>query len=186
MRYIICRFCGHENPTGGDACENCGAEFNEGMPESASTFEGRLLGTALGALATGEPLWLSRETSALMAVERMKAAGVDYVLVGDGIHLDGIFSDRDAMLRLPGRAAPAPKLAEVMTREPVVLRPEDTVALGIHKMAVAEVRHLPLAGDGGVVGVIAARDIFRHLATRLDVTDARRRGDGRGPGGGTD
>jgi len=173
MRFITCRFCGHENPPGGDACENCGAEFSEGMPEPAGSFEGRLLGTGLGTLVSSDPVWLDRSTSALTAVERMKAAGVDYVLVGDGAHLEGVFSDRDAMLRLAGTTGSPPPLADVMTRDPAVLRPDDTVALGIHKMAVGGVRHVPLAADGRVTAVVAARDIFRHLATRLDVLDAR-------------
>jgi CBS domain-containing protein len=173
MRYITCRFCGHDNPTGGDACENCGAEFSEGMPESPAAFEGRLLGTSLGALASASPLWLDGATSALAAVERMKAEGVDCVLVGRGGRLAGIFTDRDAMLQLSGRSGPPPTLNEVMTRDPVVLRPDDTVALGIHTLAVGGIRHLPLVADDRVTGLVAARDVFRHLATRLQAPDAR-------------
>jgi CBS domain-containing protein len=171
MRYIVCRFCGYENPTGGDACENCGAEFSEGMPEAPATFEGRLLGTRLGALPGTRPLWLDAGTGALAAVERMKADGVDFVLVGDARAPLGIFTDRDAMLKLPGRTGSAPTLRELMTRDPVVLRADDTVAVGIHKMAVGGFRHLPLADERGVTMVIAARDVFRHLATRLDEGD---------------
>jgi CBS domain-containing protein len=184
MRYIVCRFCGHENPTGGDACENCGAEFSEGMPESATTFDGRLLGVGLGALVSASPTWLTRTDRALDAVASMKADGVDYVLVGEGGRLEGIFTDRDAMLKLPGWTGSSPALDEVMTRGPIVLRPDDTVALGIHKMADAGVRHLPLAAAGQVTAVVAARDIFRHLATRLEALDARAAGTGsRSPGG---
>ena len=167
MRHIVCRFCGHENPTGGDACENCGAEFSEGMPESPAGYEGRLLGTWLGALARPSPPWLDGSTSALTAVEQMRAHEVDVVLVGDGHRLAGIFTDRDAMLKLPGQAGPAPALREAMTPDPVILRPDDTVAVAIHKMAVAGVRHVALADATGVTAVVAAWDVFRHLATRL-------------------
>jgi CBS domain-containing protein len=167
MRYIVCRFCGHENPTGGDACENCGAEFSEGIPESPAAFEGRLLGAKLGALARPSPPWLEPSTSALDAVERMRAEDVDVVLVGDGHRLAGLFTDRDAMLGLAG-PGPGPALRDVMSADPVVLRADDTVAVAIHKMAVAGVRHVALADETGVIAVVAARDVFRHLATRLD------------------
>jgi CBS domain-containing protein len=167
MRYIVCRFCGHENPTGGDTCENCGAEFNEGMPEPPASFEGRLLGAPLGSLAGAAPIWMDGGASALDAVARMQADGADVVLVGDGRRPAGIFTDRDAMLQLPGRPGPAPALQDVMTRDPVILRPDDTVAVGIHKMAIAGIRHVPLADESGVTAVVAARDIFRHLVGRL-------------------
>jgi signal-transduction protein with cAMP-binding, CBS, and nucleotidyltransferase domain len=168
QRSIICRFCGFENPVGGDACENCAAEFSEGMPESPLTFEGRLLGTSLGGLATGGALWLDADTDALDAVARMKADGTDCVLVGDGGRLVGIFTDRDAMVKLASRPHPVPSLREVMTAEPDVLRPGDTVAIAIHKMAVGRIRHLPLVDDDGSVTVVGARDLFRHLAARRD------------------
>jgi CBS domain-containing protein len=168
MRFITCRLCGHQNPTGGDACENCGAEFSEGKPEPAGGFEGRLLGTPLGALTVTPPLWLAAATDALAAVEQMKAGGFDCVLVGEPGQLAGIFTDRDAILKLSGLPLARVALDTVMTRNPVVLRPEDTVAMGIHKMAVGGFRHLPLAAAEGVVGVVAARDIFRHLAARLE------------------
>jgi CBS domain-containing protein len=167
QRSIVCRFCGFENAVGGDACENCGAEFSEGMPESPAAFEGRLLGTRLGDLAMGRVLWLDATTDALVAVERMKAEGVDCVLVGTAGQLAGIFTDRDAMLKLAGRSGPAPALASVMTAKPDVLRAADTVATAIHKMAVGRLRHVPLMHDDGSITVVAARDIFRHLAARL-------------------
>ncbi len=167
QRAILCRFCGFENPVGGDACENCAAEFSEGMPESPAAFEGRLLGTRLGDLATGPVLWLDAATDALVAVERMKAEETDCVLVGSAGQLAGIFTDRDAMLKLAGRSGPAPALEALMTAHPEVLRAGDTVATAIHKMAVGKFRHVPLTDDDGSITVVAARDVFRHLAARL-------------------
>lgn len=164
---ITCRLCGFENPVGGDACANCDAEFSEGVPEAPSTFEGRMLGMHLGDLATGPVLWLDAGTDALDAVTRMKAAGTDYVLVGLDGRLEGIFTDRDAMLKLAGISGPTPRLGDVMSRHPEVLRAEDTVATAIHKMAVGTLRHLPLHDDDGSITVVTARDIFRHLAARL-------------------
>ena len=54
-----------------------------------------------------------------------------------------------------------------MTPDPVVLRPEDTLAMAIHKMAVGEFRHIPIVDDGRPIGVVAAADVFRHLVSSL-------------------
>jgi CBS domain-containing protein len=51
-----------------------------------------------------------------------------------------------------------------MTPDPVVLRQDDPVAVAIHKMAVGGFRHVPIVDDGVPIGVVSARDVFRHLA----------------------
>jgi CBS domain-containing protein len=55
-----------------------------------------------------------------------------------------------------------------MTRDPVVLRRSDAVAVAIHKMAVGGFRHVPIVDGGAPIGVVSARDVFRHLAAGLD------------------
>ena len=51
-----------------------------------------------------------------------------------------------------------------MTRDPVVLRHDETIAVAINKMAVGGFRHIPIVEDGRPTGVVTARDVFRHLA----------------------
>lgn len=161
---IRCRFCGFDNPVGGDNCENCGAELNEGVPEPVSEFEGGFLGTRLSQLATSGWLRLEQDVPALEAVGRMKSESADCVLVTHRGELAGIFTDRDAMLKLAGRRPPGPTLREAMTPDPDVLLAGDTVAMAIHRMAVGGLRHIPLVHPDGSVTVVAARDLFRHLA----------------------
>jgi hypothetical protein len=40
------------------------------------------------------------------------------------------------------------RVGDLMTHDPVVLRPDDSVAVAIHKMAVGGFRHIPLVNDG--------------------------------------
>jgi CBS domain-containing protein len=62
-----------------------------------------------------------------------------------------------------------------MTTDPVVLRPDDSVAVAIHKMAVGGFRHIPLVDDGRATGIVTARDLFRHILklTRLSLARLR-------------
>ena len=101
------------------------------------------------------------------AVRRMHDNGTDCVLVVDGGRLVGIFTDRDAVLKVAGRELKARPIAELMTHDPVVVRHDDTVAVAINKMAVGGFRHIPIVEDGRPTGLVSARDVFRHLARTL-------------------
>lgn len=165
---MICPVCGWQNFLGEDACENCGADLSSAdTPEATTTFHGRLLGMRLEKLGTTRPAMADAETSAGEAIERMRRDNVDFLLVVEGGTLVGIFTDRDAILKIGTRIDDPRPLREVMTPDPVVLQHDDPVAVAIHKMAVGEFRHVPIVEDGRPVGVVSARDVFRHLATGL-------------------
>ena len=94
------------------------------------------------------------------------------ILVVEGGRLVGIFTERDAALKLAGPAGAGIDLAttpirDVMTHDPVVLRAADSVAVAVQKMAVGGFRHIPITDDGRPTGVVTARDVFRHLAATL-------------------
>jgi CBS domain-containing protein len=82
--------------------------------------------------------------------------------------LVGIFTERDALLKLADKQRlDLFDVRDVMTRDPVVLRPDDSLALAIHKMAVGGFRHIPVMDGDRPVGVVAARDIFHHVLAVL-------------------
>jgi CBS domain-containing protein len=90
-------------------------------------------------------------------------------MVVDGDRLLGIFSERDAMLRLNVDAAKMVDrpVSEVMTVNPATLRDRDKIAFALHRMNVGGFRHLPILDDGDkLVGVISIRDILRYLTAR--------------------
>ena len=101
------------------------------------------------------------------AIRRMHESGTDCLLVCDGDRLQGIFTDRDAVMKAADKRLGLYTVADFMTPDPVVLRSEDTLAVAIHKMAVGEFRHIPITDDGRPIGVVAAADIFRHLVRAL-------------------
>jgi CBS domain-containing protein len=97
----------------------------------------------------------------------MQAEGIDCLLVTENGALVGIFTDRDAILKVAGQGASDRTIGEVMTHDPVILRSGDAVAVAIHKMAVGGFRHIPIIEDGRPTGVVSARDVFAHLARTL-------------------
>ena len=165
---MICPVCGWDNFLGEDACENCGADlWRSDTPQETTSFHGRLLGMHLDKLGAARPIVVDAEVSVADAIDRMRRDSIDCLLVMEQGSLVGIFTDRDAVLKVGATVGDRRPLREVMTGDPVVLRREDPVAVAIHKMAVGGFRHVPIVDDGRPIGVVSAKDVFRHLAAGL-------------------
>ena len=161
---MLCPVCRHDNFEGEDSCDNCGADLRSSdIPQSPIDFEGRLLGEHLDVLGLGDPPLVDGGEPVPAALARMRSEGLDCLLVMSGERLVGIFTDRDAMLKVAGHEAAAFAVRDVMTGDPVVLRHDDTLAVAINKMAVGGFRHIPIVDGHRPVGVVAARDVFRHI-----------------------
>jgi len=164
-----CPVCGFVNLVGADICDNCGADiFGHDTPFQAPAFKGQLLGEHLDELGSPAPITVGPDTPIGVAISRMAEAEADCVLVVSGDRLVGIFTDRDAILKVAGDAGGGRTVGDLMTHDPVVLRRSDAVAVAIHKMAVGGFRHVPIVDGGAPIGVVSARDVFRHLAAGLD------------------
>ena len=165
---MICPVCRFGNFPGDDTCANCGADlWNADTPQPVTTFRGRLLGLHLDELGAPAPNLIDAGASVDEAISRMQSDGIDCLLVTVEEALVGIFTDRDAILKVAGRPTAGRTMGDVMTHDPVILRSGDPVAVAIHKMAVGGFRHVPIVKGGVPVGVVSARDVFRHLAADL-------------------
>ena len=166
---MICPVCRFGNFPGDDTCANCGADlWGVDTPQPATSFQGRLLGLHLDELGAPPPFLIDAGTTVDAAIDRMRAGGIDCLLVTEGGTLVGIFTDRDAILKVAGTTHGNRPVRELMTPDPVILRSGDPVAVAIHKMAVGGFRHVPIVRGGVPVAVVSARDVFRHLAARID------------------
>lgn len=97
----------------------------------------------------------------------MTAHNIGSVLVIDGDRLVGIFTERDALRRVLGRDLDPDltPLAEVMTRDPDTIGPDDSVCDAIRRMDEFGYRHLPVVERGRIVGLLSTRDCpFDELA----------------------
>ena len=166
---MICPVCRFGNFPGDDNCANCGADLRSvDTPQQITTFRGELLGLHLDELGAPAPHMIDAGASIDEAIARMQADSVDCLLVTEQGALVGIFTDRDAILKVAGQPTAGRTIAEVMTHDPVILRSGDPVAVAINKMAVGGFRHVPIVKGGEPVGVVSARDVFKHLASGVD------------------
>ena len=124
-----CPTCGFDNLLGSDICDNCGSDLaGHDTPQSATTFRGRLLGERLDRLRIAPPEIVDASADVDDAIRRMHDKGIDCVLVVEAGRLVGIFTDRDAVLKVAGTKSGGKPISAVMTHDPVVLRHDETGA----------------------------------------------------------
>jgi CBS domain-containing protein len=163
---MTCPDCGHENIDGMDACDHCGQDLSSiDIPTPRAGLQRAIMETPLRDLAPVPALVVSLRDSVGDVVRKMRERRLGCVLVMDGVQLVGIFTERDALTRLTGRRSDLALLqvGEVMTRDPKVLRDEDTLAAALHYMAVGNYRHIPIVGPGKPPRFVSVRGVLRYL-----------------------
>ena len=166
---MICPACGFDNLQGADNCENCGADLRTAdIPAPGNAFEARLVSAPLSALNPPSPLTTTPETPIADAVRLMQEASVGCLVVEHGGAVRGILTERDCVLKLNQAALGGTTVGQIMTPDPVLLRPDDSLAVAINKMAIGGFRHIPLVENGHATGIVSARDLFRYILDTID------------------
>jgi CBS domain-containing protein len=63
------------------------------------------------------------------------------------------------------------RVADVMTRDPVTLEPEDTLARALEVMRLNGIRRVPIVLAGGLVGLLAEGDLKRAQPSTLSSSE---------------
>jgi CBS domain-containing protein len=108
---------------------------------------------------------VSPETTVLVAVQQMNDRKIGALLVLERGGPVGIFTERDVLVRVVAAGAD-PKttpVSEVMTRSPVMVRSDVTVADTMVVMTERRCRHLPVVDDTKLRGLISIGDLMSWL-----------------------
>jgi CBS domain-containing protein len=100
------------------------------------------------------------------AVDEMNRHRIGSIVVMEGNRLAGIFTERDVLRRVVG-AGLDPKImrvADVMTKDLITIRPDTTIEETMVIFSEKRVRHLPVIVDDEMVGLISIGDISRWIA----------------------
>ena len=116
---------------------------------------------SLRSIVAGQPPAVAEKTlTVLQAAILMKEKGKGALLVVEGTHLSGIFTERDALFRViaAGRDPATTRLADVMTPQPQTMHPDEPFVKALRLMHKRGFRHLPVVEHGRPLGVVSARD----------------------------
>ena len=104
------------------------------------------------------------------ALRLMRDNRVRSVLVIDDDKLVGIVTQGDCAIKvlLPGLDAKQTPVSQVMTRNPVTVKPDDRLDGCMAMMAERSFRHLPVMEAGKVIGVISIGDVVKDIIRDLE------------------
>ena len=114
----------------------------------------------------GREVWsLPPDATVYEAIDQMAQRGVGALLVMEGERLVGIVSERDYARKviLLGKSSREIQVREIMSSSVICARPELTIEEAMALMTDKRVRHLPVAVDEKVVGVISIGDVVRGI-----------------------
>lgn len=173
---ILCPYCQAENIEGADDCEQCNQPLTEmSVRVPTSSVEADLLRDRIERLWPKSPSTVTPETTVGDVLKKMVDEAIGCVMVVERGKLVGIFSERDALMKIN---TDAPRLANLpisqfMTPEPVTLETNDKIAFALHKMNIGGYRHVPILFEKKLAGVISIRDILRYLTERIAAAGRR-------------
>ncbi|MDA8073813.1 MAG: CBS domain-containing protein [Actinomycetota bacterium] len=105
------------------------------------------------------------------AIAALARHGIGALVVSaDGEHIDGILSERDVVRHLDHeRKDLLDRPVKAIMSTPVhTVEPGDEVAAVMAIMTNERVRHLPVTGDGVLVGIVSIGDVVKHTIEQLE------------------
>ena len=115
-----------------------------------------------------ELLTVDPSTNLIEAARAMSIGRSGSVLVLEESSLVGIFTERDILRAMANSAkadlARVSSVSKWMTKDPVTIGPDVTVAEALNQMLFGGFRHLPVKDGDAVVGVVSMRDLAESIA----------------------
>lgn len=138
-----------------------------------------------GDICTRNVITVPESDDLTAAARLMRKKHIGYLVVvepnlSDGsVRPVGVITDRDIVVRVIACDTDARSLrvGDVMTRQPVIIREDNSVSVALHYMREAGVRRVPVVDQAGhLAGVLSLDDVLDALAGEMmDVASSIRR-----------
>ena len=119
-------------------------------------------------LMTQDPATLGPNATIGEAATLMKQEDCGSIPIVDDGRLVGIVTDRDIVVRAiaAGKEPKRTRISEIMSADPITVRPDDSVDDAEQAMRERQVRRLPVVEDGRLVGIIVTAQLARNESER--------------------
>jgi len=168
---LPCPYCDNEVIEGADSCDACGQPLTEQhLPVPATAVERALLTDRVRLFQGRQPLIVAPTATVREVLRLMADNKVGCVLVNEDGKMVGIFTERDALLKLGEKAAElgSRPISEFMTTKVESLPPTAKIAFAVHRMDMGGYRHVPVVDEKSqTVGIFSVRDILSYLSRKL-------------------
>lgn len=125
-----------------------------------------LAGKEVNELWTIEP-----EATIYQALELMAEKNIGALPVLEDDKLVGIFSERDYARNIPFKHESAEKctVREIMTKDVLGVKPENTTQQCMSLITEKRIRHLPVLEEGNMIGIVTIGDIGKQIISDQQV-----------------
>ena len=117
----------------------------------------------------GRNVWMIRPDATVFdALAKMAEKDVGSLVVMDGEKLVGIVTERhySRNVILKGKKSPTTVVSDIMERDVIHVRPEQSVELCMALMTEKRVRHLPVLEGQTVVGIVSIGDLLKSIISK--------------------
>ena len=120
----------------------------------------------------GSVVAVAATDTVLDAAHLMNERGIGGVVVMDAGRLAGIFTERDVMRRVvaESRDPRTTLVRDVMTSPVLTVTPETSMDEMRQLITARRIRHLPVVGATGLVGVVTIGDVLAHEVAEREYT----------------
>jgi CBS domain-containing protein len=168
---LPCPYCDSDVIEGADTCDACGQPLTEShLPVPATAVERALLTDRVRLFQGRQPLTVAPTATVREVLRTMADNKVGCVLIAEQGKMAGIFTERDALLKLGEKAAElgSRPISEFMTSKVESLPPTAKIAFAVHRMDMGGFRHVPVVDEkNNTVGIFSVRDILSYLTKKL-------------------
>jgi len=117
----------------------------------------------------GRNVWtIGPDSTVFDALAKMAEKDIGSLVVMDGEKLVGIVTERhySRNVILKGKKSPTTVVSDIMERDVIHVRPEQSVELCMTLMTEQRVRHLPVLEGQKVVGIVSIGDLLKSIISK--------------------
>jgi len=121
----------------------------------------------------GRELWsVAPDTTVFDAIELMAEKNVGALIVLERGKLKGIISERDYARKviLKGKSSKETPVRDIMTPDPFVIGPDQSIDECMALMTTRRIRHLPVLQDDQLAGMISIGDVVKSIISDQEFT----------------
>jgi len=115
---------------------------------------------------------VTASSSVLEALHLMMEKNISALLIIEEGQLLGIFTERDYARKivLHGKSSAGTAMKEVMTADPITVKPSDSIELCMQIMTDKHIRHLPVSDGTNTLGMVSIGDVVKFIIADQKLT----------------
>ena len=123
----------------------------------------------------GSVLTIGSDASVLDAISIMSEANIGALVIQDGEHPIGIFTERDYLrkIALKGRSSSNTVMSEVMSSPLITVASGEPTRASMETMTSCRCRHLVVMDGEAMVGIVSLGDLVKHMLVEKEAEVAQ-------------